>query len=255
MIKVYVDDSGKPDSSPSLILAGFSASEAVWTQFTNDWCEMLKRQGLSSFHMSDIWSMQPKSGLKSSIKQSVVLVEAVEIVKRHLFHAFAVSVPFDAHHHWFATKDNPDLRPLRTYPFAFHSLLALICKHSWTYQCNQPLKVVFEQQGDESPTSTLSVMEEFRRLNAIHFPGLEMLDPEFIAGKQCAPLQAADLLSWLVRRDATNSYKRVDRNLAAESLLLGEILYVGHTIKIWTESDLERAASQTARNLFEQASS
>lgn len=40
MIMVYVDDSGKLDSSPSLVLAGFSASEAVWSCFTGQWQEM-----------------------------------------------------------------------------------------------------------------------------------------------------------------------------------------------------------------------
>lgn len=59
-------------------------------------------------------------------------------------------------------------------------------------------------------------MQEFRRLNAIHFPGLEMLEPEFIPGEDCAPLQAADLLAWLVRKDASNAFNRVDRRWAAE---------------------------------------
>lgn len=249
MMRVYVDDSGKPDSSPSLVLAGFSASEADWGRFTDQWQEMLGRHGVTTFHMTDLWSMQPKSGVRSKVTQSSIMVNAVETVKRHLSHAFAVSVPFDAHHHWFATKEFPKDKPLRTYPFAFNSLLALVCKHMWLRHCDQPLQVLFEEQGDESHKLILGGMQEFRRLNAIHFPGLEMLEPEFIPGEDCAPLQAADLLAWLVRKDASNAFNRVDRRWAAEAVMLGEVLSIGNTVKVWTEAELEAAATAVAQSI------
>ena len=153
MIMVYVDDSGKPDSSPSLVLAGFSASEAVWSCFTEQWQEMLKRHGVTTLHMTDLWSMKPKSGVSSEIIQAGIMVDAIETIKRHLSHAFAVSVPFSDHHHWFATKEFPKDKPLRTYPFAFNSLLALICKHTWHYHCDRkrlvrPLGLTSSTAGD-----------------------------------------------------------------------------------------------------------
>lgn len=255
MMQVYVDDSGKPDSSPSLILAGFSAHEIAWERFTEQWQEMLKRHGITTFHMTDLWSMKPKSGVRSKITQSMIMVEAIETIKRHLSHAFAVSVPFEAHHYWFATKEFPKDKPLRTYPFAINSLLSLICKHMWWHNCDQPLQVFFEQQGDESQTLILNGMKEFRGLNATHLPELEMLQPQFISGKSSAPLQAADLLAWLVRRDASNGFNGIDRNWAAESLMLGKILSVGHTIKVWSDDELEKVATATAHSLIGSRSS
>ena len=118
-----------------------------------------------------------------------------------------------------------------------------------TLTCDQPLQVFFEEQGDESQKLILNGVKEIRRLNAIHFPGLEMLEPQFIEGKDSAPLQAADLLAWLVRRDACNGFNGIDRNWAAESLMLGEILSVENTIKVWTDTELEMVATATAQSL------
>jgi hypothetical protein len=160
-----------------------------------------------------------------------------------------VSVPFEAHHHWFCTNEFPEIKYLRTYHFAFNSLLGMIYKFMWQHHCNLPLQVLFEQQGDESQKLILNGMNELRRLNSIHLPGLEILDPEFIPGKNNAPLQAADLLAWLVRRDANNVANSIDRNWAAESLMLGEILSVKNTVKVWSDAGLEKVASEVAHLL------
>lgn len=255
MIRVYIDDSGKADTSPSLVLAGYLATEPAWKRFSEEWYEMLNQHRILSFHMTDLWSMKRKTGLKSRIAQSQLFFEATQIIKKNLLHAFAISVPFEAHQHWFATNENPQLRVLRTYYWAVNTLFIKICEYSWKNFCNQPLSVVFEEQGDEATKHILEGMDEFRKLAEHHFPGLKIENPMFLPGKNCARLQSADMLAWLVRRDASNAASRVDRRWKAEALMLQEALSVGATVKIWTDTELEKAASQLANDLVKKFSS
>ena len=66
--------------------------------------------------------------------------------------------------------------------------------------------------------------------------------PTFQDDRDVLPLQAADCLAWLVRRDAFDAKKRVDRSRAAANLMLGEALSMPHFTKIWDDASLEAAS-------------
>ncbi len=61
--RIYIDDSGKSDQSPVLVLAGYLASDNRWEAFDLEWREILKRFGTLLFTplRSGAWDIGPKS--------------------------------------------------------------------------------------------------------------------------------------------------------------------------------------------------
>lgn len=53
MYTAYYDDSGSPDESLAVVVAGFVASDEQWKHFERNWNETLNRFGISLFHMKE----------------------------------------------------------------------------------------------------------------------------------------------------------------------------------------------------------
>lgn len=250
MLKVYIDDSGKADHSPSQILAGYLASDHAWGLFSEEWRSILKSHEIDEFHTYDVWKVTKKSGLRSPLQQSVLLVQIIECIKKYIDHAFVISIPFEAHSHWFAFEANKDLKALRPYRFAFWGLMCEVYLYAWKHMADKKVEVIFDRQGGESEREVLEGFDGFQALCADSFPGMAVSKPVFYHGNDCPPLQAADFLAWLVRRDAHNGFHQIDRERAEEAMFLAQALSMPHTIKVWTDEALEKAATDTAARLL-----
>jgi hypothetical protein len=53
MFTAYFDDSGSPDDTLAVVVAGFVASDEQWAEFERNWNDSLKQFGISLFHMKD----------------------------------------------------------------------------------------------------------------------------------------------------------------------------------------------------------
>jgi len=53
MYTAYYDDSGSPNDTLAVVVAGFVADNAQWTEFERNWNETLKHFGISLFHMKE----------------------------------------------------------------------------------------------------------------------------------------------------------------------------------------------------------
>jgi hypothetical protein len=53
MYTVYYDDSGSPNDTPVVVVAGLLASDEQWVEFERNWNETLQRFGISLFHMKE----------------------------------------------------------------------------------------------------------------------------------------------------------------------------------------------------------
>jgi len=249
MMQVYIDDSGKSDQSPVLVLAGYLASDERWQLFDARWNTILALHGMTNFHAVDVWRLGYSSGVKSPLVRSSVFVQLLNCITQHVEHAFAVSIPLESHEHWFASKQFPEYPELRVYNMAFYGLLTQIHQHMFKRHFDKSLEIMFDEQGGESAARILGGMEEFAGLAAGGFPNLKVATPKFMSDNGCPGLQAADMLAWLLRRDALNAYRQIDRHETAEALMLGEALSMPHSIKIWTDDDLRRAADDVLNRL------
>jgi hypothetical protein len=53
MFTAYFDDSGSPDDTMAVVVAGFVASDDQWRQFERNWNDTLSQFGISLFHMKE----------------------------------------------------------------------------------------------------------------------------------------------------------------------------------------------------------
>jgi hypothetical protein len=53
MFTVYFDESGSPDDTAALVVAGFVAQSEQWIEFERNWSTVLSVFGVSSIHMKD----------------------------------------------------------------------------------------------------------------------------------------------------------------------------------------------------------
>ncbi|MBY4611619.1 DUF3800 domain-containing protein [Rhizobium sp. 9T] len=249
MLRIYIDDSGKSDHSPVLVLAGYLSDNVRWTDLESEWRAILADQKMTKFHAAEAWRGAYGSGLKAPLVRDSAFVKLLNCITSHVDYAFAVSIPFESHDHWFQPKQFPELPSLRIYSMAFYGLMTQIHQYLYKRHFDKPVELIFDEQGGESTARVLSGMKEFRRLASTDFPGLNVSTPSFKSDDGCPGLQAADMLAWLLRRDAYNAAGQVDRTQTAEALMLGEAVSMPSTIKIWSDDDLRLAAESVANAL------
>jgi Protein of unknown function (DUF3800) len=249
MLRMYVDDSGKEDQSPHLVLAGYLSSTEKWAAFSNHWQAILDDAGIDSFRMVEAWRLARKFRKIGALGRDRLIVQLIECIKAYTERAFIVSMPHDRFYHQLDVMDN-HMHPLgRPYFGCFYSLLASVYKYAFERKFDQRLEVIFDEQGGESQQYILSAMGEFRRLAGQDFTDLVIPTPTFQSDKDALPLQAADMLAWLVRRDALNAQRGVDRTKALESVLLGEALSMPYEKVIWDKAMITKASEDLAKRL------
>ncbi len=247
MLRVYIDDSGKRDQSQVQVLAGYMASAARWTAFSDEWKSILDSAGIDAFRMSEAWRLNRKYQAIGSLGRDTVIVRLVECIKRHTQYAFGSSIPFQSYDRWFDLGQAGQHRALRPYFFGFYTMLSQVYFVAQRSSMREKIEVVFDEQGGESQSFLLSNVEVFRDIVNSDFSDLIVPTPSFQNDKVALPLQAADLLAWLIRRDAFNAHAGRDRLKTPEAVLLGEALSVPRYVKIWNDQEIKRAAEHTAR--------
>ena len=250
MLQVYFDDSGKVDQSPVQVLAGYLASAESWANFSVVWQSILDDYKIEYFRMSQAWRMARMYRHLSSIQRDEMIIRLIRCIHDHVERAFAVSVPFDAHAHWMGSNEFPDNQSLRAYTGAFWFAMCSVYKYGYDQRFDQPIEVIFDEQGGESMPKILASVDQFREVSAVHFPNYRIPFPQFKEDKDTLPLQAADLVAWLVRRDAYNMQK-ADRMSLPETILLNDAYFdLPHSKVIITENQLEMMSNMVAESLM-----
>ncbi len=249
VLTLYVDDSGKSDQSPVQVLAGYLSTDERWAVFSKEWTALLDEAGLDAFRMADAWRLARRYRSNGPLARDSLIVRAVECIKRHAQMAFVSSLPFSGFQEYLDLKGD-HAHPLgRPYFVGFYSLLWQVYKHAHLYRADQRIEIVLDEQGGESQRYVLSAMSEFRRLASEKLSHLDIPTPRFKRDQDVPPLQAADMLAWLVRRDALNASKGVDRSKRVENLILGEALSMPYEMLIFDQKRLEVASNQMLRSL------
>ena len=249
MLRLYIDDSGKPDQSPVQVLAGYLSTAERWAVFSNEWQKLLDEAGLDAFRMVEAWRMARKYAERGSLKRDHLIVRMVECIKRHAEMAFVTSVPFEGFHYYLDAKQDYSHPLGRPYFFGFYALLVQVYNYAFQRRADQRLEIIFDEQGGESEQYVLSAMTEFRRIAGQHFCDLVIPTPGFQNDKDALPLQAADMLAWLVRRDATNGARGIDRSGCLENMILGEALSMPNSVSVWDEKQLKFASAHLVKSL------
>lgn len=249
-LTAYIDDSGGRGYSPVFVLAGYLASVERWADFSLEWRALLDEAGLPAFHTSQVWRLEWRLIAQGPLRRDRLLVRAVDCIRRHAERAFVVSVGLDAHAHWFDAGD-AKIESMSERFTATFCLCTLLYQYAYRNHYNQTLEVVFDEGIDGSPLNFIAAFDFFRDLAKRHFSGLTVPYPVFRSDKDVLPLQAADLLAWLARRDALNVSKRRDRSFLPEKMLLDDALDMPRDVRFLGDEELEPMSYQVMEGLIQ----
>jgi Protein of unknown function (DUF3800) len=182
MFTAYFDVSGGRHAAV-ITMAGYVSDVKKWAKFEKRWQEILNRDGVKRFHMTDCVSLAREFAGWPPERRKRFIADLEECAKKYTNKRFSATVIIEDFN---LVDANYQLHEYVGYPY---SLCAVSCiDHVRTWARNRRIKdsivYVFEN-GDERKGN-------FPKLCRERF-GLE---PSFRSKKDSIPLQAADLAAW-----------------------------------------------------------
>jgi hypothetical protein len=199
MLQGYVDDSGSDQSSKTFVLAGFLMGTEGWAQFSDDWDSQLKEKPhIDYFKMSEAASRKGQFlGWRQEFVFSKIqqLLPVIEKYNPTGIGSYVRRSEFSQHMKPYVS--GPLLNP---YQFLFAGVFESIVIHQKKAGIfPESVDVDFDEQGSAGqfalkmyPDFKAQCFEEERKvLGRI---------PLMLDDKKILPLQAADMLAWIIRR-------------------------------------------------------
>lgn len=197
----YFDESGT-HGSPVLALACCIATVEQWVEFSREWDEVLKQEGLTHFHMSKFEARQGEFKGWDNARRLRVQKRLLGIIARRVNVGMFCAVNLAAYDEfvtdrWRANYGSP-------YHFCVKICLSFIAMWAQHYQRKEPLAYIIEQGAGYNneinrqfcAVSANEKMRNFFRLGSLTFDDK----------KRALPLQAADLLTYEIWKDAVNNF-------------------------------------------------
>lgn len=197
----YFDDSGSHASSQYYVLAGFVAPVSDWKLVADEWAHTISKEGLSYFKMSHAMAMdgQFKSGWTVPLRDQLILklVDIIEKIDPPRVECYLRREDFDSFVKGIVSG------PAFNDPYFvlfYHLTLSIAAANgiNWSSDCD----FIFDEQGELG----INAVERWNwvkaNIDTLQGPGIsEKLGspPIFRNDIKVLPLQAADMLAWLVR--------------------------------------------------------
>jgi hypothetical protein len=249
MLQAYIDDSGKENDSYSMVLAGYMATAEKWSVFSNEWQSILDNAGIDTFHMVDAFRMSKEYKKLGTIRRNQLIFDLIACINRYVERAFVFSMDLEAHSHWFARKEAPEIIAFRPYRIGFHSIFTKICRYAYLNKFDSDLQIFFEDQGGESKDKIFQSMEILRNAaDSYGHENMNMPSPNFVP-KSVLPTQAADLLAWLCRRENHNYRSGKNFSEAFESIWLDGALSMPCDYVRFGNDELKKMSQDVCRAL------
>lgn len=187
MFTAYFDESGNAsDPNGAFTVAGSISTIQKWLRFEVQWKSILKRHGVSVFHMQPCAAGIGEYDGWSAEDRREFVAELSECLARNAKHAFAITVVLEGWNHV-----NKQFRLSATHgePYAFCGRFAGLCVRSWMKRkrFTAPVRYVFED-GAKGKGQLVDLMSD-----------RDGVTPDF-GPKNWPGLQAADLIAWKNRR-------------------------------------------------------
>lgn len=190
-LQAYIDDSRDAHGERVLVLAGYCACEETWSKFSSDWSEYLQLLGIKAFKMSDLSQSHDEMRWE-------LCGHLYRIIERHLCSAFAVAIEI-APLRRVVEELNMPVEYSNPYLLAFRALLEGVAKSQGQMGILEPIDFVFDERAEKAGVlSGFAILQDRKDLEYAHRFGAP---PRFERDDDLAPLQAADMLAWIVRRN------------------------------------------------------
>lgn len=239
-LTAYFDASGthRQDGSLAMCVAGYVSTPRRWKKFEREWEELLREEGISAFHRTDLESLRKEFKGWTVERRDRVVKRAHKIIKRWALMGVAVGFPFDLYERIIHT---PELRKRFSKPYALCTMRCIIPLSEWATEqgYRDPINYVFDR-GDEGRGQVLNA---FRLSDHDRY----LLGTcQFEDKKKFVPLQAADVLAYEVYKFTT---EQVVKGGAERGMREGleDLLGIPHIIHGFTEESFEWLVAGGAR--------
>jgi len=211
-VEAYFDESGSHSGSHLLCIAGYILSKRSRRFLSADWAKMLRRYGLTCFHMVDCAHGNGEFANLSRDQRIEVGKEVITLIKKHTFRGLAVSINEDEF-----TSLMPHHPSIGSpYSFCAHVILAGVAH--WLKQRPDARKCAyFFEAGHSNETEADRIMKSMfksEELLTIH----RYTAHSFVRKEGNAAVQAADMLAWQYLKDTKNKLEGRRRRLDCYSL-------------------------------------
>lgn len=197
----YWDVSGKIYDSPFLVMAGYVAPTPQWERFVEEWDEILKRENIKVWHMTDFEAKQGKYKGWDQERSKRVYQTLIESIKKYISVGIASAVEVKAFYEHVIGEDLQ--RHFGEHPYKFCLLNCMAQVKRWAEENEISERVVYVlESGDEGHKEVFNTLYEFLNDEAScqywrlgPLTTVEKKDPAAI------PCQAADILAWECRKE------------------------------------------------------
>lgn len=200
MLQAYIDDSTTNDDDERLFLAGFVNNAESWISFSKAWDKELRSEpSIEYFKMSEAQNRQGQFYGWSEEMRDLKVKKLAGIIKNHSGLSIQCSVS--------RKKYNDIVRPVaphglgNAYFSCFYGLIFSTARAQDELGIkNIPIDFIFDEQGDMGDEAVMF----YRYMKEHQQPSINSVlgsSPIFRDDKKIVPLQAADMLVWLVRRE------------------------------------------------------
>jgi hypothetical protein len=190
VLQVWIDDSGR-GQDPVFVLAGYVGRVRNWIGFAHKWTELLGKHGLKYLKGNELWKVSDET-----------VLQFVSIINQYALSGVRIVIPHKDFHD--SLKKDRIAKEARWYfnqPYhvAFDCLFASVLGYVRKRPNFEKVEFVFDRDVIAPRNVNLAYSQLIKNLgpDASYIAG----EPTFRDDKCFAPLQAADLLAWHVRRD------------------------------------------------------
>jgi len=210
MWRAYLDDSGREDHSPVLVLAGWIAPIAVWADFVARWDAMLEMPPrLEYFKMNDAATLHGLFLDWSETRRDERVALAYKAIEETVPYQVSVIVELEPFRRTF-TEEWVERSAMNPFYLAFSAVLSGVAREQTKLGIQSPVDFVFDEQAMEKD-KIVRAWDAFKANASTDTRPLIGSVPYFLDDRKFKPLQAADLAAWWVRKLRTEEPDHVRR--------------------------------------------
>jgi Protein of unknown function (DUF3800) len=202
---VYFDDSGTSPQNPIAVVGGWISPAEQWKKFEREWTRIQEAEGFHVLHMADFMfgSSRTEFGNWNNLKKNRVIRALRKIIQAHCVYGFGFSV----HKQDYDEIVSGDVRAKCGrfhYTWAVRMVLGKLERWRQDNLVREPIQYVFDRMSegryeiDKVFADAENTGDAFNRYGI--YPGCYSFQDK----SDVLPLQAADLIAWLVYQRALN---------------------------------------------------
>lgn len=196
-LTAYCDESGTQRND--LVLAGYLAPAAVWTEISAAWTRLLQQKGLSEFKACDCY--QGDGEFKGRDDRIEIRESFYLMMDKSNVDAFAVRIDLKTFDN-VRNKLAPNMKAgfNKAYLHGFSALLQFMTELVSDKPHEERINFCFDEQ-DEFRGRALEMFEAIKKMSGIPIRSNRLGTITFGDSRLLAPVQAADALAYRVHRD------------------------------------------------------